>query len=247
MPESLLAPFTDAGVDLSGLRRGSRTTASELIYDDQGEKEIRYPTKAEPLTSADIPDEFQDCSLVYLCTMDQDVLLEDIPEVAAWGQSSAVDLGGYGGVHMSEGSRQAIGSLAEYACQVARHFTIAKASDEDARAIFGKDDPDAAAQSLLSAGVEVVVITAGPEGALVYAPDGHSRVPTYAAEVVDTTGCGDTFMAGFLCEFLRGRDPRAAARWGCGTAAHVIRQSGGVRAERMPTHAQVREIVEEHS
>jgi sugar/nucleoside kinase (ribokinase family) len=57
--------------------------------------------------------------------------------------------------------------------------------------------------------------------------------------VVDTTGGGDSFMAGFLCEYIRSGDPLRAARWGSATAACVIEQSGGVHIGRMPT----REVV----
>ncbi len=47
------------------------------------------------------------------------------------------------------------------------------------------------------------------------------EVPAYAVEVVDTTGCGDAFTAGFLRGIALGLDPRAAAELGCATAAQV--------------------------
>ena len=59
MPEELLAPFAEAGVDTSGIIEGDRTTGSELIYDKDGNKEIRYPSKAEPIKAEEIPNEFK--------------------------------------------------------------------------------------------------------------------------------------------------------------------------------------------
>lgn len=243
MPEELLAPFGAAGVDLEGLCRTSITTTTKLIYDEKGNKEIRYPSMSPPITEADVPEAYRGCGIVYVCTMDNDVQPEDLADIVKLGKASAVDLGGYGGAHMSKTRRESFPRLDAFACDVASHFTVVKASDEDARLIFGEDTPDTSAERLLECGPEVVVITAGPGGAIVYTKSGRWEVPTLASEVVDTTGAGDTFMAGFLCEFMRSGDPLASARWGCGTSAVVITHGGGVRVERMPTHEQVESIV----
>lgn len=240
-PPDLLRPFRDAGVNTTGLQTGQRSTTSQLIYDAQGNKEIRYPTRADPITAADIPSGYRGCKILYVCTMDGDVPAEHLADVAASGQESAVDLGGYGGVHMSRANRQAAGSLATLACAVSAHFDIVKASDEDAVAIFGWDRPEDAARHLLGCGPQVVVITLGAKGSLVHTAKGRWLVPSLPCKLADTTGGGDTFMAGFLSEYLRSADPCRAARWGSATAAFVIEQSGGVRLERMPTRRQVQE------
>ena len=44
--------------------------------------------------------------------------------------------------------------------------------------------------------------------------------------MVDTTGCGDAFSAGFLRGLSLGSDLRAAARLGCATAAQVAQGLG---------------------
>jgi sugar/nucleoside kinase (ribokinase family) len=51
-------------------------------------------------------------------------------------------------------------------------------------------------------------------------------VPAFDIEVVDTTGCGDAFSAGFLRGLALGRDRRAAATLGCATAALVAQGLG---------------------
>jgi ribokinase len=84
------------------------------------------------------------------------------------------------------------------------------------------------------------VVTAGAKGALVYTADGRVSIPAAQARVVDTTGGGDSFMAGFLSEYLRSGDPVRAARWGCATAAFVIEATGGAAFGRMPGHPAVR-------
>ena len=118
-----------------------------------------------------------------------------------------------------------------------------KASDEDAATIFGWDDPNEAAKRFLDRGASVAVITLGPKGALVLTCENRWEIPPLSGTVTDTTGGGDTFMAGFLSEYLRSADPLKAAQWGCATAICVIEQSGGVSIERMPAHEQVEERV----
>ena len=86
MPQSLLLPIRNAGVDTTGLLSGEKSTASELIYDLQGNKEIRYPSMSDPIHPADIPEPFDGCGLVYVCPMDEDVLLEDMPAVVSKGK-----------------------------------------------------------------------------------------------------------------------------------------------------------------
>ena len=139
---------------------------------------------------------------MYICTMDNDVKPQDIPGVVALGEVSGVDLGGYGGVHMSKANRAACPDLAALANGVAANFNIVKASDEDAIAIFGWDDPDRAAKIWLDGGSDVAVITAGSKGTLVYTSKGKTIVPPLPIKAIDTTGGGDTLWW-FLSECLR--------------------------------------------
>jgi sugar/nucleoside kinase (ribokinase family) len=76
-----------------------------------------------------------------------------------------------------------------------------------------------------------VAATRGAEGALVVTADQTIEVPAYAVDVVDTTGCGDAFSAGFLRGLGLGRDMAASARLGCATAALVAQGLGSDHGE----------------
>jgi sugar/nucleoside kinase (ribokinase family) len=52
------------------------------------------------------------------------------------------------------------------------------------------------------------------------------RVPAFSVEVVDTTGCGDAFSAGFLRGVALGRSAAQAAVLGCAAAAFVAQGLG---------------------
>jgi sugar/nucleoside kinase (ribokinase family) len=99
-------------------------------------------------------------------------------------------------------------------------------NDEQVLGFTGMDDLGEAATSLLGTGVGCVAVTQGARGALVATGDGSFEVPAYRVDVVDTTGCGDAFSAGFLRGLSLGRDLRDAARIGCATAAQVARGVG---------------------
>ena len=103
-------------------------------------------------------------------------------------------------------------------------------------------------RALCRRGVGCVAVTDGASGALLVDADGAEQaVSAFAVDVVDTTGCGDAFSAGFLRGLSLGRDRREAAVLGCATAALVAGGLGSdhgdftladadALAETVPTH-----------
>ncbi len=73
----------------------------------------------------------------------------------------------------------------------------------------------------------LAVITCSAEGAVVVQGGAITRVPTaYVPNVVDTTGAGDLFAAGFLFGHLRGHGTVQSAKLGHALAGHIIQQLG---------------------
>jgi sugar/nucleoside kinase (ribokinase family) len=102
-------------------------------------------------------------------------------------------------------------------------------NDEQVLGFTGASSLADGARALVDAGVGCVAVTRGSKGALVVTADDEIEVPAYPidpADLVDTTGCGDAFSAGFLRGLSLGRDLRGAAELGCAAAAHVARGLG---------------------
>lgn len=99
-------------------------------------------------------------------------------------------------------------------------------NDEQLLGLTGASSLAHAAAAVRDRGVRCVAATCGARGALVATADGATTVPAFEVEVVDTTGCGDAFSAGFLTGVLSGRTPPEAAVLGNATAAQVVQGLG---------------------
>lgn len=106
------------------------------------------------------------------------------------------------------------------------HADFLLPNDEQVLGFTGASSLEEGARLLVDRGVGCVAVTQGARGALVVTADEVVEVPAYDVEVVDTTGCGDAFSAGFLRGVVLGGDLAAAARLGCATAAQVAQGLG---------------------
>lgn len=79
-----------------------------------------------------------------------------------------------------------------------RRADVAKLNRAELRLLAGTGDLRAGCRRLLDLGVRLCLITGGADGA--WFDDGRTagHVPGFASDVVDTTGCGDAFLAAFL-------------------------------------------------
>jgi sugar/nucleoside kinase (ribokinase family) len=110
-------------------------------------------------------------------------------------------------------------------------------SYEDLLAIYPGLTPAAMAQHLRRLGAGCVVLKLGAEGCLVCDGGEPLAVPSSAGEIVDTTGAGDCFDAGFIAGLAHGLQPRQAAVLGSRAAAACIAHVGG--AAGIPTMAEL--------
>jgi sugar/nucleoside kinase (ribokinase family) len=118
------------------------------------------------------------------------------------------------------------GQIADWVGPAFAHLDYLLPNDEQVLGLTGASDLEAGARDLVAKGVGCVVATCGSEGALIVDADGTERVPAFEIDVVDTTGCGDAFSAGFIRGLSLGRERGDAAVLGCAAAGLVAQGLG---------------------
>ena len=80
---------------------------------------------------------------------------------------------------------------------------IVHCNEKELAKATGKADMNEGARMLLDRGVKLALITHGPEGLTAYTKDFVLKQPAYKVNVVDPTGAGDAFMAGFEYRMIK--------------------------------------------
>lgn len=116
--------------------------------------------------------------------------------------------------------------LEEFRRLVNDEMDVVFGNEHEVRALAGSADLDRALEAA-GAMCPLVVATLGAEGTALVIDGRVERVPAHPVErVVDTTGAGDSFAAGFLYGLSRGWPPRRCAELGGVVAAEIISQVG---------------------
>lgn len=220
----LVAVMTRHGVDVSGLvrRTGDQTSATILpIRPDGGRPSFHVPGANLTVTASTV-----DAGLlaaagaVHLGGPDVTFGLNDPAFFDALEAARA------GGTVVTMDLLSNMADLVKGAAAFLPHVDYFLPNEEQALMMTGTDDPVLAARKLLGEGPRAVLITLGEHGSLVATADGVERIPALEVDVVDTTGCGDAYCAGFITGLLNGRDLGESARWGTAAAATVAQGLG---------------------
>lgn len=95
-------------------------------------------------------------------------------------------------------------------------------NEDDILLVSGQKNQTDALAWLRDHGVGATVVSLGADGASFVPADGTEiRVPAYDVDVVDTTGCGDAFSAGFVVGLAEGLEPAEAMEIGVASGSLV--------------------------
>ena len=104
---------------------------------------------------------------------------------------------------------------------------ILKTDAEEARALSNESDMETAARTLAALGPREVIVSCGAAGALIYASDRIERIEAVKPNaIVDPTGCGDSFAAGYAFGRAHNLDVSAAGRFAAALAALNLETKG---------------------
>jgi sugar/nucleoside kinase (ribokinase family) len=221
MGDTLLAMLSRERVDVSGLVRAAavQTSASVIPVRPNGDRPAWHCVGANAALSLDNLDFDEVIRSSHLHLGGPEFLGgpaagELLRYAKAHGLSTSVDI-------LAAGDP----GLLQWIAQALPHTDYLLPNDEQVLGLTGAPDLLSGARALLAAGPSCVAVTQGSKGALIVSEDETIEVPAFAVDVLDTTGCGDAFSAGFILGRALGRDLWDAARLGCATAAQV---AGGI-------------------
>ena len=111
--------------------------------------------------------------------------------------------------------------------------TVAVGNRQECFMAVGEDDPDAAADALLAAGVSLAIVKMGGAGVLLATTEGRWRVPPTPIDVVCGLGAGDAFGGALVHGLLNEWDVPTIGRYANAAGAFVAAQL--TCADAMPT------------
>ncbi len=116
-----------------------------------------------------------------------------------------------------------------------QYIDILKVNEDELEVLTGFADIKQGAKVLAEWGVKEVVVTRGSLGSVIYHDSIYYTIPAYKpTEAVDATGCGDTYMAGYLYKRVKGADIQKAGEFAAAMAGLKIETSGpfeGIEAD----------------
>jgi sugar/nucleoside kinase (ribokinase family) len=112
------------------------------------------------------------------------------------------------------------------------HVDLLFVNESEAKNLTGHDNPDDIVRELRAGGATDVVVKLGGLGCIAYTDDQRFAVPAFSVNVIDTTGAGDAFGAGFLAALHRGMSFADAARFANAVGALSVERLGTVQGVR---------------
>jgi sugar/nucleoside kinase (ribokinase family) len=123
-----------------------------------------------------------------------------------------------------------------------QYITILKANEYEMEILTGSADAQESAKMLHNWGVKEVVITLGSKGSVLYNGEAFYKIPAYLpARVADATGCGDTYMAGYLYQRAKGASIQDSGNFAAAMATIKIEHSGPFTGTKEEVQARIRE------
>lgn len=225
------------GVDISGVRISTTlpTGFSIVVRDSEG-KILIYGFKgaSEDLSIKDIDKELlQDTQYIHIASLRPDTTLDIL---------KSLENGSRPVVSWDPGRVLALSGLSKLK-PIISLVDIVSVNRREIFYITGEDDYVKAAEELRRLGPKIIIVKKGSEGVYVTSDSVTVNIPAFPPEkVVDTTGAGDAFIAGFYSALKRGYDLEEAIKYAALVASIKV---GRLGSHEVPKHEEVIKIARE--
>ncbi|PTQ99764.1 sugar/nucleoside kinase (ribokinase family) [Mucilaginibacter yixingensis] len=211
-----------AGVTVE-VQPSEHTVFFENIYgDNKDERTQNVLAKADPFKADHLA--ATDAAIFHLGPLLADDISLDLIKTLSWKSKVSLDVQGY--LRRVENQKVYAHEWAAYE-DALPHIHTLKADVGEVLALTGQKELMDGVRHIASLGVKEVVVTNASKGSFIYADDYRIDIPAYMPHVVvDTTGCGDTYIAGYLFARSQGRTIEEAGHFGAAMAGLKTKHAG---------------------
>lgn len=210
------------GIDVSVMPSKHSVYFENIYGENQDNRTQRVLAKADPFTIDYLKD--AEAKIFHLGSLLADDFSLDVVRFMAGRGLVSADSQGY----LREVRDENVYAIDwEEKEEALKYIHFLKANEHEMEVLTGFNDVKSAARRLYEWGVKEVLITLGSLGSVVYDGQTFYRIPAYKPrEVVDATGCGDTYMTGYLYQRAKGAGIEEAGRFAAAMSTLKIEASG---------------------
>lgn len=224
------------GIDVEVVPSRKSVFFENKYGENMNDRTQRVLAKADPFTVESLKD--VEAGIFHLGTLLADDFSLDVIKDLSRRGTVAVDVQGY--------LRKVVGEEVVHVDydlkrEAMPYISILKANEKEMEVLTGTTDSEAAARILADWGCREVLLTLGDKGSLIYANGVFHEIPAFPpSELVDATGCGDTYMAGYLYQKSRGASIPEAGKYAAAMCTIKLASKGPCSA----TDEEIRRVIE---
>lgn len=214
------------GVDLSHTQIAEGTSTRFTLTYKNGKRKLQLKSKAPEIFPEDIPDSLY-AKGIHVAPVANELPVEAIRKLREKTPLLSIDPQGF------------IREFDEAGCMKPKtggdtvfiqYCNVFKSSIQEIRIVAGDARVETAMKKVRRLGAEIVLVTMGRNGALMYVDREFYHVPACKPRIEkDPTGAGDAFIGAFMAEYIKGKEPLWCCCAGSAAASFVIEEVGSQR------------------
>lgn len=212
----------EAGIDVT-LFPSRNTVFFENIYgNNSDDRKQKVLAKADPFTIDQLKN--VEAKVFHLGSLLNDDFSPEVVEYLSHKGRISIDVQGY----LREVRDEKVYPIDwEDKLRVLKNTYYIKVNETEMATITGLSDVYEAAKTISRWGVKEVCITLGSNGSVIYTNGQFYEIPAYKPrEIVDATGCGDTYSAGYLWCRIQGKNPAESGKFAAAMCTLKLEHNG---------------------
>ena len=212
----------EAGVSVKSFESPDNVFFENKYGKNMDNRTQRVLAKSAPFTIEQL--EGIEARVFHLGTLLADDFAPEVVEYLATKGDVSIDVQGY----MRYVKREQVYSTEwNDKLRLLKHTAILKVNEWECQTLTGITDPFVAAEQIHAWGVREVIVTLGGGGSIIYAEGKFYETPAYPpSKLVDATGCGDTYSAGYLYARAKGMSYEESGRFAAAMCTLKLEHTG---------------------